>query len=79
MFPIRITVNQDLKIVQFWLTAQEGEDNSIMEKIKNYADENTTAKKKTKRYKKVIYVSGVGDLVNLTADILKRNKKCSSA
>ena len=76
---MRITRNENLKVVQFWLTAQEGEDDSVMEKIKKYADENTTAKKKTKRYKKVIYVSGVGDLVNLTADILKRNKKCSSA
>jgi len=74
LFPIRITVNQDLKVVQFWLTAQEGEDNGIMNKIKSYADEHTTAKKKADVYKKVVYVSGTAPLVSSTADLLKRNR-----
>ncbi len=79
MFPIRITVNNEIKAVQFWLTAQEGEDNSIMEIIKSYADEHTTAKKKADVYKKIIYVSGNSDLTSLTADLLKYNRQCPSA
>ncbi len=76
---MRISRNDSLKIVQFWLTAQEGEDNSIMEKIKNYADEHTTAEKKADVYKKIIYVSGNSDLTSLTADLLKYNRQCPSA
>ena len=74
MFPIRITVNNQIKAVQFWLTTQEGEDNSIMNEIKCYADEHTTAKKKADVYKKVVYVSGTAPLVSATADLLKRNR-----
>ena len=68
-----------MKVVQFWLTAQEGEDNSIMAKITSYTDENTTAKKKADRYKKIIYISGKSNLIDTTADLLKHNKKCPSA
>ena len=61
------------------MTAQEGEDNSIMEKIMSYADDHTTVKKKADVYKKIIYVSGNGDLTSLTADLLKYNRQCPSA
>ena len=71
---MRITRNANLKIVQFWLTAQEGEDKKVADTIKAYADEYTQAVKKTDRYKKVIYISGTAPLVSMTADLLKRNR-----
>ena len=74
MFPIRITVNNKIKAVQFWLTAQEGEDKKVADTIKAYADEFTQAVKKADRYKKVVYISGTAPLVSATADLLKRNR-----
>lgn len=74
MIFIRISINNTNKTVQFWLTTQERENNSIMEEIKTYADEHTTAKKKNDIYKKVIFVSGTAPLVSVTADLLKRNR-----
>ncbi len=73
---MRVSHDKEMKIVGVWLTKQESENNEIFEQVKKISAE---YKKIHKKYKTVIYVSGVGDLVNLTADILKRNKKCSSA
>ncbi len=71
---MRISRNDSLKIVQFWLTAQEGEDKKVADTIKAYADEFTQAVKKADRYRKVVYISGTAPLVSATADLLKRNR-----
>ena len=71
---MRITRNENLKIVQFWLTAQEGEDKKVADTIKAYADEFTQAVKKADRYRKVVYISGTAPLVSATADLLKRKR-----
>ncbi len=67
LFPIRVSVNREIKAVQFWLTAAEREDNSVMSAINDYAVID-------KKYKKVIYVSGVNSLAATTGDLLKRNR-----
>ncbi len=52
--------------MQFWLTADEREENGVMAYIDRYAAMD--------KYKKVIYVSGANSLVDTMGDLLKRNR-----
>lgn len=74
MIFIRVSVNDTLKVVQFWLTGSEAEDKSVMERIAYYSDENTTAAKKSDRYKKVVYISGNKPLLDVTGELLRVNR-----
>ena len=60
---IRISVNDELKVVQFWCT--EDEANISFDKIDIPFE----------KYRKVIYRSGKSDLNDLTAAIVKHNIK----
>lgn len=71
---IRVSVNDALKVIQFWLTGAEAEDVGVMNRIKKYADENTTSPKNSERYKKVIYISGSKPLLDVTGALLKANR-----
>ena len=73
MFPIRVSVNSNLKVVQIWMTQDEKENNGDYEKILAYAD----SIKENKKYKTIVYISGDHDLFSTTADLLKRNRGAS--
>ncbi|MBR3967068.1 MAG: hypothetical protein IKJ91_08355 [Clostridia bacterium] len=71
---IRVTVNDELKAVQFWCSKSD-EDKDLFGKVNEIYDRITPSKK----YKKVIYRSGNGDLVSLTAELLRINVNACSA
>lgn len=68
---IRVCVNNDLKVVQFWLTKDEKENEEILACVKNYSDENITNKK----YRKIIYTIGRENVLNLTSSLIKQNSR----
>ena len=74
MIKIRISINDNLKVIQFWLTGSEAEDETVLERIESYSDEHTSAAKKSERYRKIIYISGDAPLWDVTADLLKYNR-----
>ena len=71
MIVIRVCINDDLKVIQFWLTSEEKENEEVLTSIKNYTDEYITDKK----FKKIIYTTGRGNVVGLTSSLLKQNSR----
>ena len=67
---MRITINQDLKIIQFWVTQKENNSTCFNEKVRKAVASFPDYEK----FKTVIYVSGTQSLVDSTYDILKRNR-----
>ena len=67
---MRITINQDLKIIQFWVTQKENNSTCFNEKVRKAVASLPNCEK----FKTVIYVSGTQSLVDSTYDILKRNR-----
>lgn len=66
----RVSVNDNLKIVQFWLTSDETIGNpSIVEQIEKLF----LLYKQDTKYRKVIYHSGNRDLTDMTIRLLKQN------
>ena len=68
---IRICINEDLKVIQFWLTREERDSVENLNLIKNYSDEYTI----NKNFRKVIYMVGNKDVVGLTSSLLKQNAR----
>ena len=73
MFPIRISVNSDLKVIQVWMAQDEKENDGEYKKILAYAD----SIKESKKYRTIVYISGDHDLFGTTADLLKVNRNAS--
>ena len=69
MIAIRITVNDEIKVVQFWCDKTDLLDEQLFEKIENLYKEYAPDAK----YRKVIYRTGERDLLSLTSDLLRRN------
>ena len=67
---MRITINQDLKIIQIWVTQKENNSTCFNEKVRKAVASLPNCEK----FKTVIYVSGTQSLVDSTYDILKRNR-----
>lgn len=67
---MRITINQDLKIIQLWVTQKENNSTCFNEKVRKAVASLPNCEK----FKTVIYVSGAQSLVDSTYDILKRNR-----
>ena len=67
---MRISKNNELKVVQFWLTPEEREEKGIMDKVKSYSNK----LKEDKTYKTVIYISGKCDLSKKASELLKHNQ-----
>ncbi len=67
---MRITINQDLKIIQLWVTQKENNSTCFNEKVRKAVASLPNCEK----FKNVIYVSGTQSLVDSTYDILKRNR-----
>lgn len=67
---MRITINQDLKIIQLWVTQKENNSTCFNEKVRKAVASLPNCEK----FKTVIYVSGTQSLVDSTYDILKRNR-----
>lgn len=67
---MRITINQDLKIIQLWVTQKENNSTCFNEKVSKAVASLPNCEK----FKTVIYVSGTQSLVDSTYDILKRNR-----
>ncbi len=72
---IRITINDEIKAVQFWCGKSDSEDEGLFEKVNAIYNKIAPSKK----YKKVIYRSGDGDLVSLTAELLRINLNAPAA
>jgi len=72
---IRVSINNEIKAVQFWCGKCDSEDEGLFEKVNAIYNRITPSKK----YKKVIYRSGTDDLVNLTAELLRTNVNAFSA
>ncbi len=67
---MRITINQDLKIIQLWVTQKENNSTCFNEKVRKAVASLPNCEK----FKTVIYVSGTQSLFDSTYDILKRNR-----
>ncbi len=70
MRAIRVTVNNDLKVVQYWCSKEDTQKDSFFEDIEKAYILFATDKK----WRKVIYRSGDADLLDLTSDLLKHNR-----
>lgn len=66
---MRVCVNPDLKIIQFWVTQSEREDEEFSAKLRSAASLSGCEK-----FKRIIYISGEQSLQDLTYDIIKRNR-----
>ena len=66
---MRVSINNELKIVQFWCDSKEAEKPEFKDTINNLFKEFAPSDK----YRKVIYRSGNGNLLELTKDLLKYN------
>ena len=66
---IRITVNEDIKIVQFWCGKEDTEAPGFTEKIEEIFAQIAPGDK----FKKVIYRSGNGNLLSATSELIRRN------
>ncbi|MGN0179672.1 MAG: hypothetical protein ACI4DY_09580 [Monoglobaceae bacterium] len=66
---MRVCVNPDLKIIQFWVTQSEREDEEFSTKLRSAASLSGCEK-----FKRIIYISGEQSLQDLTYDIIKRNR-----
>ena len=66
---MRVCVNPDLKIIQFWVTQSEREDEEFSSKLRCAASLSGCEK-----FKRIIYISGEQSLQDLTYDIIKRNR-----
>ncbi len=66
---IRVSVNNEIKVVQFWCDHNDCADSEMSEKIQTlynaYAPNN--------KYRKVIYRSGNGNLLTYTSELLRQN------
>lgn len=67
---MRICVNEESKMIQFWVTKDEREAEGFLEDIHKASASLSDSDK----FKKIVYVSGSQPLPALTYDIIKRNK-----
>lgn len=76
MRDIRITVNDTLKVVQFWCDKADCTDEKkLFENVQTLY----TAYAPNDKYKKVIYRAGNHDLLGLTSDLLRNNARQGTA
>ena len=64
---VKITVNETLRTVSFWLCSDEKCDDAQISNIFNTL-------KKDNKYRKLIYVSGTGDLLFNTRELIRANQ-----
>ena len=69
VIPIRISINDDIKVVQFWFTREEGE----AENRRQITDELFKKLALDDKYRKVTYISGSGDLFSSTNELIRQN------
>lgn len=74
MIIIRITINDEIKVVQFWCNKEDTNAPDFMNKI----NEMFTKVAPNDKFKKVIYRSGNGDLLSATSELLLRNTHAHS-
>ncbi|MGN0655112.1 MAG: hypothetical protein ACI4KD_09390 [Oscillospiraceae bacterium] len=70
MIFIRVSINDEIKIIQFWCTQEDTSDkntNALIDKIFEQIAPD-------KKYRKVIYRSGNKNLVDCTSLLLKQNR-----
>ena len=71
---IKVTINDAIKVVQFWCTKEDTEEPDFMNKI----NATFTQIAPSEKFKKVIYRSGNGDLLSATTELLRRNTPAHS-
>ena len=64
MICIRISVNDEIKAIEFWVGNNENIDRRYINEI---------ASQINNKYKKIMFRSGAGDLTKLTYDLFKLN------
>ena len=67
---MRISVNRELKVIQFWVSNEEKQSEDFMAEIRRIA----ALLPNCEKFKRIIYVSGSQSLSDLTYDLLKRNR-----
>ena len=66
---MEMEISEKDRIVYYWLTNEEKEDTKLRESLKPQYDEWSK-----KGYKVCVFLSGKGDLLELTKDLLVHNK-----
>lgn len=69
MIFIRITVNNDIRAVQFWCDKTESQDSNLLQNIEKLYSQYSPDRK----YRKVIYRSGNENLADLTNALFSHN------
>lgn len=69
MSQLKIDIDNKTKIVSIWLTKEESANNELRESLKPLYK-----KYKAQKYIVAVFSSGVGDLTEYTAALLKYNK-----
>lgn len=67
---IRASVNHEIKVFQIWCTEDERNIEGFFELVEQLVKKHNIDPK----YKRVIYISGEKNLIELTADLLRQNK-----
>ena len=67
---MRICVNEESKMIQFWVTKDEREAEGFLDDVRRAS----AALSDSDKFKKIVYVSGSQPLPALTYDIIKRNR-----
>lgn len=67
-----IIENEQIRIVEIWLTNEEKQSLEIAEQIQNKIQEN-----KSRKFKVVIFISGEKDLCSTMENLIIKNKKYS--
>ena len=71
---MEVIVNEKSKLAEIWLTKAESHDERINLQLKNLCREF-----KEKRYRPVVFRSGMGNLEELTAALVSKNYRKSLA
>lgn len=67
---MRVSVNRELKVIQFWVCEEERQSEDFITEISGIA----TSLPDCDKFKRIVYVSGSQLLSDLTCDLLKRNR-----
>ena len=71
---MEVVVNENRKLAEIWLTNVESRDERMEMKLKSLCREF-----KEKRYRAVVFRSGMGNLEDLTAALVRKNYRKSVA
>ena len=68
MFALTVNINENCKMVEFWLTTEENNDETVRASLKSQFKD-----WKSKHYLPVVYCSGTADLEQCMSGIMRNN------